>query len=96
MLVEWAVAQFVEYGTRPPAFEQAQRAQPIGDQRDQVDLHPGNAPLQTFFARRSFDGTSQLWQRDDMSADIAARDQATQKGAWIVGRHWNLLAGGGR
>src|SRR5262249_62070433 len=91
-----AVAQFVEYGPRPPLFYEAHRAPPIGAQRDKIDFYPGNALLHPFFAARSFEGTSQLWQRAHMSADITAGDEATQKGAGIVGRHWNLLAGAGR
>src|SRR5579863_9880786 len=96
MLVQWSIAQFVEHGARPPALDEADGVQAVGDQRDPVGFESDELFLQPFCAARGFDCSGQLRQRDDMTADIASCDEPAQERAGIVRRYGNLRIVAGR
>ena len=86
VLVERAIAQFVEHRAGGRALQHAQRPEAVGNDGD----HPGLQP-HIHFAHEpvsplaSPDHFGEFRKRHDVAADIAVGDQRAQKRAGIVG-----------
>jgi len=73
VLVQRSISQRIELGARPPASPETAGTETVGDERDEIDGKPGEPFFQPLFAGGGFDGTGQLFKRDDMSADEPSR-----------------------
>ena len=60
MLVERTIAQRVEHGSGPPAAQQPQRIEAVGDQRDRISLQADQRFLQPGLAAGGLDGFAKL------------------------------------
>ena len=87
VLVERTVAQLVERGARPPAFQQAQRIEAVGDQRDQPGLRcRPSVSASPVLPLAACTVCASVAERHVMAADKTLRDDRAQERAGIVGR----------
>ena len=76
MLVQGTIAQRVEFRSGPPAAQQPQRIEAVGDQGDRVGLEADQFFLQPGFAAGGLDRLAKLGNRHDVATDETLRHNA--------------------
>ena len=93
MLVQRTIAQRVELCAGPPALQQAQGIEAVGDQGHRVGLHPDQFLLQALLAAGGLDGLAKLRYRHDVATDEPLRHHRAQEGTRIIGRNRGTRCG---